>query len=225
MLTDIIEILRLAKDAVTSLVTQRNAAAGRAWDQVAVDLDKLSELATLHTKAIDAVTAPLINEGDLVKTSRLYNLLANNPDFPQGYGLILGALDATKDLKPFHKPELQERVKAVLDELYKFQYGAFRLDWDSYQIADAFAQSARLFADNGSSDQISQAAAPFIHSHAGVFGQPADSLPNAPATPTELALLLQSWSKSWQRYVQNTLYGGRGLNYAIGQLKMQQYVN
>ena len=60
-MSDIIEILKLAKDAVTSFVTQRHAATEKAWDQVVVALDKLSELTTLHTRAIDEVTAPLLN--------------------------------------------------------------------------------------------------------------------------------------------------------------------
>jgi hypothetical protein len=39
-------------------------------------------------------------------------------------------------------------------------------------------------------------------------------------TPDDVVEATRVWCKGWQRYAQMTLYGGRGLNHAIGKLKM-----
>jgi hypothetical protein len=224
-MSDIIELLKLAKGAITSLVTQKSAISNKAWDQVVLALDKLSELTTLHVKAINEVTAPVLDTADLLETSRRYSLLVNNPDFPQGYGALRGIVEGARGLSAFQDPHLQQRIRAVLDELYEFQYGAFRLDWDSYHIAAAFAEAARLIQSpqQPSPDEIAQKAAPFLHSYSGLFKEAPNSHVEEPTTTPEFVALVQTWCRAWQQYVQKRLYGGRGLNYAISQLKMQHY--
>ena len=223
-MSDIIEILKLAKEVVASFVTRKHDAAEAAWAPVIVALDKLSDLPTLHVRAIDEVTAPLLSAEDLVETSRRYTLLANNPDFPQGYGAIRGVLEATQKLKAFQGKDIQDHVERVLDQLSKFQYGAFRLDWDSYQIADTLARAAKLVESLNEHDasQLRELGASFIDSYTELLKEPVDSGLDAPTSVPELVALLQSWCISWQRYVQRTLYGGRGLNYEISQLKMKK---
>ncbi len=224
-MSDIIEILKLAKDAVTSFAVRRHATTEEAWGEVVIALEKLVELTTLHTKAIAEVTSPILESGDIAETSRRYSLLTNNPDFPLGYGDIRGVLEATQKLKAFQNSQFQEKVSAVLDKLHNFQYGAFRLDWDSYQIADAFEGCALLLTAKqpASSEKIAEVAKPFINSMSGLFSEANQPDIENPTTLSELINLLKTWCTSWQRYVQQTLYRGRGLNYTISQLKMQHF--
>jgi hypothetical protein len=160
-----------------------------------------------------------------VETSRRYGLLINNPDFPQGYGAIRGILEATRNIRALQNASLQEKVRAVLDHLYEFQYGVFTLGWDSYHVSDAMSQCARVAADPESTpDRIAEAGSPLINSYRNLFkDSPTQDLPERTTTIADLTMLVQLWCQAWQRYIQRRLYGGRGLNYAIGQLKMQQY--
>jgi hypothetical protein len=225
VMIDLIAIFGLAKDTLQAFFTRRRAVAEKSWDEVALALDTLSELSNHHVKAIAEVTAPLLNQGDLVETSRRYGLLVNNPDFPQGYDLVRGVLAATRTLPAFREPAIQEKVRAVIDGLFKFQYGAFTLAWDSYRVADAFADAARVASQQRPApEDLARAADPFIRAFTGLFqDSPNEFIRQPPATSSALVALLQSWCKSWQRYVQKTLYEGHGLNSAIGQLRMQRY--
>ncbi len=224
-MSDLIAILGFAKDTVQAFFTQRRAVAEKSWDEVALALDTLSQLSNHHVKAIAEVTAPLLNRGDLVETSQRYGLLVNNPDFPQGYDMVRGLLAATRTLPAFREPAVQLKVQAVIEALYNFQYGAFTLAWDSYHVADAFADAARIAAEQQPApEDVTRAAHPFIETFTGLFKPGPDEFNSPPpATLDALVALLQSWCKSWQRYVQRTLYEGHGLNSAIGQLRMQRY--
>ena len=224
-MSDIIEILRLAKKPIESFFTQRRLVAEKSWEEVILALNTLSELSNHHVKAIAEVTAPILNRGDLIETSRRYDLLVNNPDFPQGYDMIRGVLAATRSLPTFREASVKEKVQAVIDASVKFQYGAFTLGWDSYHVADAFREAARVAADEQpSADDVVRVTAPFIQTFTGLFQNASDARPPKPPTTTaEMIAFLQWFCRSWQRYVQNTLYGGQGLNSAIGQLKMQQF--
>ena len=224
-MSDVIEILRLAKKQIESFFTQRRLVAEKSWEEVILALNTLSELSNHHVKAVAEVTAPILEGGDLIETSRRYDLLVNNPDFPQGYDMVRGVLAATRSLPTFREASVQEKVRAVIDALYKFQYGVFTLAWDSYHVADAFREAARVAArEQPSADDVAGAAAPFIKTFTELFPDASNARPPKPPTTTaEMIAFLQWWCRSWQRYVQNTLYGGHGLNSAIGQLKMQRH--
>ncbi len=224
-MSDVIEILKLAKKTVDSFSTQRKSVTEKPWEEVALALDKLTELSSHHVKAVAEVTAPILSGGDLIETSRRYGLLVNDPFFPLGYDMIRGILVATRGIPTFQDPSLQEKMKAVFDKLYSFQYGVFTLAWDSYRVADAFAEAAQVAAhQQPSSDDIARAAAPFIKTFTGLFQDASEhAISKRPTTVADLVALLKSWCQSWQRHVQRTLYGGQGLNSAISQLKMQRY--
>ncbi len=224
-MSDILEILKFAKETVGSFFTQRKAVSDKAWDEVVLALDKLTELTTLHAKAVAEVTAPILTGSDIAETSRRYSLLVNSPDFPQGYGTARGILEATRDIRAFEDPSIQEKIRAVLSCLYEFQYGVFTLGWDSYCVSDAIAACARVAANQQpDSDQIARAGAPLIHSYTSVFKDaPTRDVPEQITTLPDLIRLVQAWCQAWQRYIQQRLYGGRGLNYSISQLRMQHY--
>jgi hypothetical protein len=225
VLSDIIEILKLAGAGAKSLFGARAANREGSWQEVIIALDMLTELSTLHVKAINEVTAPLLSSGDLVETSRRYYQLVNNPDFPQGYGAIRGILSSAKHLAGFQKQVTQQAITAVLDEMYKFQYGVFTLSWDSYHVADALAKVAQVAQQQDVSlEDLSLVCRPFVETFTGLFVDPIEQIKGSkPTTVLELTALLQSWCRAWQRYVQRTLYGGIGLNHAIAELRIQRH--
>jgi hypothetical protein len=221
---EIVGILKIAKESVEGFLSQRKDLANKAWDEVALALDKLSELTTLHIKAVAEVTAPIVNDGDIAETSLRYKLLINNPDFPQGYGIARGILEAARKNRTFQDASTKEKIQAVLDDLYHFQYGVFALGWDSYKVSDAIADCARIASNpQADLDQIARAGDPLVHSYGQLFGNSLPGIPARATSITELISLSQRWCEAWQRYVQQMLYGGRGLNYSIGQLRMQRY--
>lgn len=224
-ISGLVGILNLAKESVQSFFTQRKAVSDKAWEEVVLALDKLSELTTLHVRAVAEVTAPILNTGDIAETSRRYSLLINNPDFPQGYGTARGILAATRNIRTFQEPPVQEMVRAVLDDLYEFQYGVFTLGWDSYHVSDAIAECARIAANQPSDQrQIQGAGVPLILSYKELFKNgPTESIPEQTNSVSDIIKLVQAWCLAWQRYTQRKLYGGRGLNYSIGQLRMQRH--
>jgi hypothetical protein len=224
MSIELIGILKLAKETVGSFFAHRQTVANKAWDGVVLALDKVSELTTLHVKAVAEVTAPILSNGDIGETSRRYNLLINNPDFPQGYGEARGILDAAKRIPAFRDPAIQEMIRAVLQDLYEFQYGVFTLGWDSYHVSDAIAECARVAASSQvDPDQIALAGDPLIKSYTYLFeDESTQGIPARTNSISELIGLVKAWCQAWQRYIQRSLYGGRGLNYSIGQLRMQR---
>jgi hypothetical protein len=224
---DFLELLKLAKDTGASILTNRNTAKEKTWDDLVLALDKLSELTNVHVKAVAAVTAPLLDEGNLAETTKRYGLLVNNPDFPQGYDSIRGILDGAKRLPRFKSDEnFQKGIGAVLDALYQFQYGVFTLSWDSYRVADAFVQCARAVEQQLPAKDMEQAIKPFQNTFTGLFEVGTTEpgiLSERVNTEPEVIRVLQRWCQGWQRYIQKILYGGRGLNGAISELKMQRH--
>jgi hypothetical protein len=224
-MSDLIEIIKLAKETVDSLIGLKRFADEKSWDEVALALDKLNELSNHHVKAVAEVTGPLISGGNLLETSRRYSQLVNTPDFPLGYDEIRGILTAARNLPSFKGAIIQAHIQSVLDELSKFQYAVFSLSWDSYRVADAVAEAARVATSpEALPDSIARASDPFIQTFTGLFQEKAE--PNVEAIPTTkegLVALVRWWAQSWQRHVQRTLYGGKGLSSAVAQLKMLRH--
>ena len=225
-MSDLIEILKLAKETVGSLVGRKRVVAEKSWDDILLALDKLSDLSNQHVKAVAEVTGPLLANGNLLETSRRYNQLVNNPDFPQGYDEIRGILVAARKLPIFKDEAIQDHIRNVLDQLSKFQYAVFTKQWDSYRVADAVAEAAGLATcqEDVSPDSIARASKPFTSTFTGLFQEGTEPpIEDPPTTKEGLVALVQRWAQSWQRHVQRTLYGGKGLNSAIAQLKMQRH--
>ena len=224
-MSDLIEILKMAKETVGSLVGRKRDVAEKSWDEVVLALDKLNELSNHHVKAVAEVTGPLVSEGNLLETSRRYAQLVNNPDFPQGYDEIRGILVAARSLPSFKGTAIQDHIRSVLDELSNFQYAVFTLSWDSYRVADAVAEAARVATSpEAPPDGIARASDPFIKTFTGLFQEEAEpKVKDPPTTKEGLVVLVQRWAQSWQRHVQRTLYGGKGLSSEVAQLKMQRH--
>jgi hypothetical protein len=224
-MSDFFELLRLAKETVGDLVGRKRVVAEKSWDDIVMALDKLSEISNHHVKAIAEVAGPLVTERNLLETSRRYMQLVNNPDFPQGYDEIRGILLATRTLSTFQAAAIQAHIQNVLDQLTKFQYGVFTISWDSYRVADAVADATRVATSDAdvSPEIIEQASQPFVTTFTGLFQETMLLLEGTPKTKEALLDLLQRWFQSWQRHVQRTLYGGKGLNSVIAQLKMMRH--
>jgi hypothetical protein len=224
-MSDLIEILKMAKDTVGSLVSRKRVVAEKSWDEVVLALDKLNELCNHHVKAVAEVTGPLVSEGNLLESSRRYAQLANNPDFPQGYDEIRGILAAAQKLPSFKGTATEEHIRSVLDELHNFQYAVFTPSWDSYRVADAFAEAAQVASSpEASPESIARTSDPFIKTFTGLFQEEAEpKVKDPPTTKEGLVVLIQRWVQLWQRHVQRTLYGGKGLSFKIAQLKMQRH--
>jgi hypothetical protein len=189
-------------------------------EHVNLALDHLADLINSHVKAVQDVTEPLLVREDIAETATRYRLLVNNPEFPQGYGTVRGTLEDARTLPAFQDPSLIDKIKAVLHELYNFQYGVFTLGWDSYGVSDAIAECAQVVANQHASPaDFQRAAGPLVSTYRNLFKEPGSD-PELPPTSHGLIRLVTLWFQTWQRYVQRTLYGGRGLNYAISQLRM-----
>ena len=106
--------------------------------------------------------------------------------------------------------------------LSRFQYGVFTISWDSYHVADAIGEAASVVERRDPSvDEIARASQPFIQTFTGLFEYPSEA--EIPTSVQSLVVLVQHWAQSWQRYVQRTLYGGKGLRSAIAQLRMHRH--
>lgn len=224
-ISSILAIFKLAKESVQSFMSHQKTGAKEGWAEVVVALDKLTELTTLHVRAIAEVTEPAIARDDVEETSKRYSLLVNNPDFPQGYGIARGIIEGAMTIKMFKTPEIKAKLSAVLDALHEFQYDVFTLSLDSYRVSDAIAKCAQVTGDPMADiGRIKTAADPLIRSYAQLFNDDQQPEMQSPVTTVAgLRRVVQIWFQSWQRYVQRRLYDGRGLSYAIGQLRMQSH--
>jgi hypothetical protein len=230
------ELLKAIPGIVTILGDRLQAAKDKPWERILISLDTLEKLTNLHVKAIGVVTSPILETGDMLSTCQSYQQLVNNPDFPIGYGTVRGELETALGFEQFRKAEVQDKLKTVLDELKDFQYAAFMLGYDCYRMADALESAKELWSLLSAHDQHEPDSRAkglqtrFYDDFKGVFQwltaerekQFQIDVPEL-LTPDDVMNIVRIWSREWQRDVQKTLYGGRGLNYAIGQLRMEHY--
>lgn len=199
-------------------------------------LDMLTELTALHVKTINEVVSPIIERRDLVETCHRYRVLVNNDDLPRGYGEARGVLESALSLKQFRggTPETNP-LKVVLVRLWEFQHAAFLLKLNSWGIADTLELAEELWlrlsdqvdvtSDLGASELANKVLEDFTTMIDWLRReQPEASLAGVPQLkkPDDVVEAMRTWCKGWQRHVQTTLYGGRGLNHAIGALKMRR---
>ncbi len=231
----LIELLKLVPGIVTSLGDRLQAARDKPWEQISIALDLLEKLSSLHVKAVGQVTAPILEEGDILSTCRNYQALVNNPDFPAGYGTARGVLEAALSFDRFRKGTIRDKLKAVLAGLGEFQHAAFMLEYDSYRMADAFERAKELAlllapGQPQSDPKVAELQQKVDDAFRGSFqwlaaeqGQQV-SLDVPPLLTSDAVVeLVRTWCREWQRHVQRTLYGGRGLHYAIGQFRMERH--
>jgi hypothetical protein len=231
----LIELLKLVPGIVTSLGDRLQAARDKPWEQISISLDMLEKLSSLHVKAVGQVTAPILEEGDILSTCRNYQALVNNPDFPAGYGAARGVLETALSFDRFRKGTIRDKLKAVLVELGGFQHAVFMLEYDSYRMADAFERARELGLllapgqprpDSQVADLRQKVDDAFRGSFQWLAAEQGQPVPlDVPPLLTSDAVveLVRTWCREWQRHVQRTLYGGRGLHYAIGQLGMERH--
>ncbi len=223
---EILELLRYANELLHSFAKKRETVKQKAWEEVILALDTLTELTTVHAKAINEVTAPILSkDSDIAETAHRYQLLVSNDDFPRGYSKIRGVLEATRGIRGFQTPEIKSKVQAVLNDLTDFQNGVFTLEWDSFEVADAIKECADVVANPHSKvAQLIQAGAPLIRSYGSIFFDASTKdLPKKTKSTPDVIQLVKTWCKAWQRDIKERLYGGRHLDYSISQLKMQRF--
>jgi len=233
-LSTLVELLKSVPGIVTALGDRFQAAKDKPWERILISLEMLEKLANLHVKAIGVVTTPILEAGDILSTCETYRALVNNPDFPIGYGTVRGELEAALRFDQFRKGAIRDKLKTVLGELGQFQHAAFMLEYDSYRMADVLESAKELWSllpaggqlqpDSRITELQTQVRNAFI----GVFQwltaeqQVPLDVPQL-LTSDDVVSLVRTWCREWQRHVQRTLYGGRGLNYAIGQLRMEHF--
>jgi hypothetical protein len=236
---DIFKVLETIPGLIDFFSKKIEAARENRWEQVLEALALLVELTAKHIDAINLVVAPIVKNNDLVSTFQNYQALVNNGDFPMGYGTARGILEGAYGVKEFKKEPTHQKLKDVLIKLYEFQSIAFLLKRSSWRMADEFEKAEELWSllsgknssrasseIAGLRDVVSQAFRSDMNYIK--YGNPYMSSPELPDdhkldTPDEVVELVRAWCKEWQRSCQQTLYGGRGLHYAIGQLKMEHY--
>jgi len=204
-------------------------------------LKLLEDLTTLHVKAIVYVCDPVLEKGDLLATARAYQQLVDNPDFPIGYGLVKGVLEPAYGMSEFKKPAVHEVIRDLLTQIHDFQTAGFMLGLGSGVAADSLKVVAELYeftqhvehsdAMNREDQErlrLLQAQAKerfdtmfgWLAMQPGQPGQPAHLGSPEPRAAVDVVRLAQLWARQWKAHVQMTLYGGRGLHYSIGQLRM-----
>lgn len=231
MVDDLVGLLKLAKESVEAIFNRVSTAREKPWEELTFALDKLTELVTLHVKAVAEVVTPLLNEGNLPESARRYDDLVNNTDFPRGYGSIEGTLLAVRQLPGFRDEAHFQAVKAVLDQLVAFRMAVFTPEWDSYKVSDAVNRAAKVAAMEAPAEaDIAPVVEKFLGSFKYVREDASEPAPVPPKNAAELTSLLQDWFRSWRRSVQRASYGGvatgstlGGLGSAISQLKMLRH--
>ena len=231
----VFEALGALPEIITTLGDRLQAAKDRPWERILISLEVLEQLVNQHVKAIGLVTAPILETGDLLTTCENFRELVNNPDFPTGYGVVRGELEAALQFDQFRKGVVRDKLKTVLGELGQFQYAAFMREYDSYRVADVLELAERLWGllpAPGQQPLPSSQIAALQTQVRSAFKDILQGLPTEPQAPADIpdlltsedvVSLIQNWCRKWQRHVQRTLYGGRGLNYAIGQLRMEHF--
>ena len=233
------DALKAIADVVLQYRDRIEVARERKLDQVLDALHLLDEIAGLHVKAVVHVCVPVLDRDDIVATARLYQQLVDNPDFPIGYGLAKGVLTEAYGMKEFNKPSLHERIAEVLVQVHRFQTAGFMLGYGSDVAADSLRVAADLYTlaghletgaaeDHDARERLRSLRAEACDRFGRMFYwlamQETGQHVNAPApdasSSADVVRLGQEWARQWKRYVQSTLYGGHGLHYAIGQLRM-----
>ncbi len=235
----------MAIDLVSELLTRVGALLGeyrqrlqarkeQRREQLLTALDMLTDLSALHLKTINEVVRPIVEERDFRKTCSRYQQLANNDDLPRGYGEARGVLEAALSLKQFKGGTPDDNpLKILLVQLWHFQHAAFLLKLNSWDIADTLEHAKELWEllpteasrcsdvrTYGLRDTVS---ADFTTMLDWLRDEhPEERLDRLPELKTrdDVVDAARTWCKGWQRHVQVTLYGGRGLNHAIGVVKM-----
>ncbi|MDM0053508.1 hypothetical protein, partial [Variovorax sp. J22R115] len=67
-------LLKLAKESIESIFNRVSTAREKPWEGLTFALDRLTELVTLHVKAVAEVVTPLLNEANLPETARRYDV-------------------------------------------------------------------------------------------------------------------------------------------------------
>ncbi|WOO40346.1 hypothetical protein [Rubellicoccus peritrichatus] len=221
-MTEFLKLFELAKAVVEEVIERKREIKDSSWEELIEALDDLSEITRLHAEAIAEVTLPIEYSNDLLETAHRYSRLAKNPYFPQGYSAIRGTLESCLSAKMFKAEAIQSHLTKILDELSKFQEGAFLLSWDSFSISDAFAKSVDVYNSDSENDfhDFREEFQKFKGSYDVLMRETSkpDEL-EQPSTKEDLVAVLRSWCISWQRHIHNILYRGRGLNYEIHRLK------
>lgn len=238
----ITSILGIITQIVKEFRDRLQAAKDKPWEPILISLEMLEKLTSEHIKAIGIVTTPVLETGDIVSTHENFQKLVNNPDFPTGYGTARGTLEAAYthssdrsiSFRQFEKGTTRDKLKKVLEELGRFQHAAFMLGVDSWGMADSLRRALELWSLLSASGQpqpdskIADLQTQVQNVFTDFFGwlalqqeQPLD-VPQL-LTPDDVVALVRTWGREWQRHVQRTLYGGRGLNHAIAQLRMEHY--
>jgi len=231
------DVLRAIAELVSQYRERLDASREQKDAQVVTALRMLEELTALHVKAVVAVCVPVLEDGDIVTTASSYQHLVDDPAFPKGYGMARGILEQAYGLKEF-RGSYREAIQGVLLQLHAFQTAGFMLGYgsgvaaDSLNVARDFHELARQTEDGASlghparerfqtlQTDVSARFHAMFQWLAAQTGQQSDLATTQVSSAADVVHLGQAWARQWKTHVQNTLYGGRGLDYVIGRLKL-----
>jgi hypothetical protein len=221
--------------AISRFAQRRRETRESQWEELLATLDMVQELTSAHLMAVRAVGAPVLESGDVEGTIQRLNTLVNNSDFPTAYDEAKGVLTAALSMKKFRGGDLKTNpLKRLLTQLTDFQFACFMLDRDgagkivlwSYPVSQALNEIVRLWSmltmpqgvESEDAATHAEAILSGLRRPLQKIGIDVDALP--PMNTAEgVVEFVRSWCQSWQRHVQDSLYGGRGLNRTIGQLR------
>jgi hypothetical protein len=226
----LVELFKQAGATITGFVVRAREAGDRRWDRVFIVLEMLQEVSKLHVDAINQVVLPITQDGDIARTVQLYEELVYDQTFPKGYADAKGFLKEASSFKPFKGSQPDTPLKAVLDELHKFQTVAFALENNSWDISETFGAARELWSlllEDGNDARIAELRSTLSQDFPKGFTriQMLEELPDHVLfrRPDDVVDIVRQWCTGWRRKVHETLYGGHGLDYAIGRLKAERY--
>jgi hypothetical protein len=234
--TVIAALIGAAMGVFGTLITQWTAKRSRKWqtrdmqtEELYAALAQIEQLTVSHITAIGSVVMTLLMNNDFPGTFREYHAFVNDPKFPAGYDGAKGVLEQALRSGRFRKSPVQEKLKQAISELYGFQQIGFLLKLSSYNIADAMTHANKLLLQLTSppeegaslsilSNEVMEEFKKALQELSGVGALPVE-LPTDLRTEADVLLLVKAFCQEWQRHAEMLLYGRRGLNRTLGELR------
>lgn len=223
------------QSSLRSFVADRRSS--RTAGKILAALEMVQELTKNHVAAVNAVVAPALEYGDIVGTHENLRTLVNDHVFPTGYDEVKGILYAALEMKEFKGGTTEDNpLKRLLSQLTDFQNACFighrdgtegEIRFYSFDLRDALEKTVKLWeALSNSQSTTTRVVEDSISSVVSGFRGPLSTLgiddSNVPALRSpDQVVAFQLWCRAWQRRVQDSLYGGRGLNSTVGTLRFK----
>jgi hypothetical protein len=229
----IADAVKAAIDSVNSYKARQSATKATNWARVLDALATAKKLVAEHLETARIITAPVRIKGDLDSTAKLLRQFVDTGALPLAYDEVQGGLEQLIQSGAF-STEAIALMRDLRKRLAVFQYEAFMIRYSSWAMTDAIEWVAELVKLLDGPDAGSGKARARINELRRLlkdenawwqFRQlPSKLTANEdsraePETADEMISVVRTWLKDWFEHVQQTLYGGAGINHLVGALE------